>query len=182
MKGVNTMRFRRWRAALGAVVVAAGVAAAGLVAVNSASADPIEDGGAAKIATHAITKLRRCIIPTSELRGCPSVPAYTFVARTCWSTELLCYEIRTSFGDCLYYDNTPPLSKIGYGSCSSTSLRYRWRIDELDSAGAVRLRPASHTSRCVVYDPSRISQYPYTFIEECSSRPASHARLRLLRV
>jgi hypothetical protein len=124
--------------------------------------------------------MRRCVIPTGELRGCPSAPAYTFVAKTCWSTELLCYEIRTPWGECLYYDNTPPLSKIGYRSCGPTSLTYRWRIDELNSAGTIRLRPASHTSRCVVYDPSRLGSYPYTFIEECSSRPESHTWLRLL--
>jgi len=164
---------------LATIVITAAVSVVGLSA--PAHADPIQNGAVAQIVTAPINGVRYCVIPTGELRVCGSLPApawhYTFYARTCWSTALLCYEIRTAQGECLYYDTE--LSKIGYSSCS-TSLRYRWRIDELNTFGTVRMRPASHTTRCVVYDPARLPGYPYTFIQECSSRPASHAWLRLL--
>jgi len=177
------MKPRRWSALRAAVVAAMAVAVGSVAAGTPANADPIDDGGVAQIATARVGGIRYCIIPTSELRACGALPSpagrYTFIARTCWSTQLLCYEIRTAQGECLYYDTG--LNKIGYTTCA-TNLRFRWRIDELDAFGTVRLRPASHTSRCVVYDPARVPGYPYTFIEECSTRPASHTWLRLLRV
>ncbi len=172
------MQSKKWLAAIFAAVVTVGVIAPSAPAY----ADPIGNGGVAQIATAAVNGVRYCAIPTGELRACATLtsPAgrYTFFARTCWSTALLCYEIRTSFGECLYHDIE--LTKIGYGSCNNTSLRYRWRLDEVNAFGTIRLRPASHTTRCAVYDPARLPAYPYTFIEECSSRPASHAWFRLL--
>ena len=105
-----------------------------------AYADPIENGGVAQIATAPVGGVRYCMIPTSELRACSIAPvSYTFIARTCWSTALLCYEIRTPQGECLYYD--VELNKIGYTTCNATSLRFRWRIDEVNSFGTIRIRP-----------------------------------------
>jgi hypothetical protein len=175
------MRFMRRRVLLPTLMTAA--IAVGIGVAAPAGAAPIENGGIAQIATQLVGGTRYCIIPTSELRACgvsPAVSRYTFIARTCWSTGLLCYEIRTGQNECLYHD--VELTKIGYSTnCGSTDLTYRWRIDELNSFGTVRMRPASHTSRCVVYDPARLPGYPYTFIQQCSSRPDSHAWLRLLR-
>lgn len=193
------MKSRRLPAMLAGLVIAVGVATAGMVTASSASADPIENGAVAQIATQPVNGARYCVIPTGELRHCGSPPApatqYVFDAKTCWSTRLLCYQIRSTNSGigCLYYDSFTAggttIHKIGFGSCSSTSLRYRWRIDEVNSFGTVRLRPASHTTRCVVYDPSQLPATPptdvgavvaSTSIEECSSRPSSHTRFRLL--
>jgi hypothetical protein len=144
-----SMSSTKWRTALATVaVVVLGV----LIAPTPAYADPIENGGVAQIATAPVGGVRYCMIPTSELRACSVAPvSYTFLSRTCWSTALLCYEIRTPQGECLYYD--VELNKIGYTTCA-TSLRFRWRIDEVNTFGTIRIRPASHTSRCNVYDPA----------------------------
>lgn len=175
------MKSRRWGALGAAFVTVVAVAVGSLATSTPANAELIDNGDVAQITTAQVGGVRYCIIPTSELRACDALPTpvgrYTFLARTCWSTQLRCYEIRTAQGECLYYDTG--LNKIGYSVCS-TSLRFRWRVTKLDASGAVRLWPASHTTRCVVYDPARLPDYPYTFIQECSSRPASHSWLKLL--
>jgi hypothetical protein len=193
------MKSRRSRTLLAGLAAATALATVGIVTATSASADPIQNGAVAQIATQPISGTRYCVIPTGELRLCgsPAGPAtqYIFEAKTCWSTKLLCYQIRSTVAGigCLYYDSFTSggvtINKIGYGSCTSTSLAYRWRIDELTSFGRVRLRPASSTSRCVVYDPGQLPTTPptdawaivgSTSIEECTSRPESYAWFRLL--
>jgi hypothetical protein len=47
-------------------------------------------------------------------------------------------------------------------------------VDKLNNYGKVRLRPASHPNRCVVYDPADIHDDPYTYVDVCSSYPQSH--------
>lgn len=191
------MKSRKLRVVIASIVVAAGVATAGFVAATTAAADPIGNGAVAQIATQPVNGARYCVIPTGELRRCGQTPAlatrYTFHTTTCGS--VVCYQIRLadSPSECLYYDifnaGSITIHKIGYGSCASTSLRYRWRIEELTSFGRVQLRPASHPNRCVFYDPSSLPTTPpsdnrivgSTSIAACASRPESHTWFRLLQ-
>jgi hypothetical protein len=174
------MRVRNWRTLLAvAVAVTAGVV------VAAAPAAAINNGTVARVMAKSSEGERLYLMPTGELRtNFWPTDLYTFVAKSCGKGNPgECYEIQSTIGDeveCLFYwvDFTPP--KIQYGACGTTSLRHRWHVDSLKSGG-VRLRPASHPTRCVVYDPALLPGYPYTFIEECTSRPVSHTRFWLVK-
>jgi hypothetical protein len=177
------MRVRHWRALLAATVATAAVAA-GVVALTTTANAAISDGTRARITAKSPDGDRYYLMPTGELRTIYwPTDLYTFVAVPCGRGKAVCYEIQSPIGDdveCLFYfvDHDPP--KIQYGACGTDSLRHRWHVDSLDGGG-VRLRPASHPNRCVVYDPEQLPDHLYTYIERCASRTESHMRFWLAK-
>jgi hypothetical protein len=159
----------------GAVAVTA--VAAGIVVATTANA-AIGDGTRARIMAKSTEGDRFYVMPTGELRSTfVSGDIYTFRTTSCGGGEGVCYEIQDAIGDnltCMFYDTQ--LDKISYdGSCGTPSPYTKWRIDSLEGGG-VRIRPVSHPRRCLVYDPDRLPDYLYTFIQPCAQHPMSHKR------
>jgi hypothetical protein len=176
------MRVRHWRPLLAAAVAVTAVAAGVVVATTPAAA--LSDGTRARIMAKSNAGERFYLMPTGELRPeLRSVDRYTFVATSCGEGKSgVCYEIQAQIGDkvqCLFYWAAFDPRKIQYGACGTTSLQHRWHIDSL-KGGGVRLRPASHGGRCVVYDPAIVADYRYTSIVPCT-RPLSHTRFWLTK-
>lgn len=181
MAAVRQMRLRKWRALLAAGVAAAAVAA-GVVVAIPASAGPIESGEKARIAARSIDSEYYCLVVTGELRESCDWPTdlYTFLTVSCIVEEGDCYKIRATIGTklrCLFYDQY--WDKISYGACTGTNLNFRWHIDSL-ARGGVRLRPASESYMCVVYDPATLYNFADTSIEECVTQPYAHKQFYLV--
>ncbi len=174
------MRFRRWHTLLAGAIAATAVAIGVAVTTTTAQA-AISDGLTARIIAKSTDGDRFYLMPSGELRSTiRPADVFTFKTTSCGASERLCYEIQDLVGDnitCMFYDVS--LDKISYdGRCGTTSPGTKWFIDSLDGGG-LRIRPVSHPRRCLVYDPARLPDYLYTFIERCTAHPQSHKRFWL---
>jgi hypothetical protein len=177
------MTFRRWRPVL-AVAVAAVAVAVGMVATApSASAAPIPNPGQAGLMATSEDGIGYCLLPSGWLEyNCPPPrQLYTFVTKSCGSSGGVCYQLQipgTNPVNCVYYDTG--WGGILGGVCHATSLAHRWHVDALNNYGKVRLRPASHPNKCVVYDPAEIYEHPHTYVDVCSSYPLPNKSFSLI--
>jgi hypothetical protein len=173
------MRPRRWRALLAGIVASAAVAVGIVAATTTANAAPIEDGTRASIVAVAEDETRYYLMGTGELRDHRhSSDIYTFVAKKCDGQP--CYAIEDHDG-CMYYD--VEWKKIQYGgTCGNNRMLNRCFIDQ-QADGWVRIRPASHPGRCLLYDPTtlHVGPYGYTRIKACNAEGLEH-RFKIARI
>ena len=174
------MRVRNWRTLLGAAVAVAAVAAGAVALATTANAE-ITDGARYQIVAKSQDGAKFYLIGTGELRSVSSA-SYTFVHTPCGKkSRVVCYEIQDHIGDdetCMFYwkDFDPDYEKISYdGACGTSYQTHKWYVDSLDGGG-VRFRPVSDPNMCLVYDPARLPDFLYTFIEPCSDNEVSETR------
>jgi hypothetical protein len=171
------MTFRRWRPRFAVALAAVAVALSMVATTPAASAAPIQNPGQAELMAMSEDGLGYCLLPSGWLEyNCQSPSTrYTFVTKSCGPNGGVCYQLQipgTSPANCVYYDTG--WGGILGGVCHATSLAHRWHVDKLNNFSKVRLRPASHPQRCVVYDPAEIHEHPHTYVDTCSSYPQSH--------